>query len=394
MNYLFVTLDAAGNVHPELALARRLVGRGHRVRFLAGQAQRRLVEAAGCSFAPWSTAPDFDSADPEANPVKDWAEDPATAFQQLCDHFWFGPAAAVARDVLAELEREAADVVVVDYFVMGALAAAERAAVPAVVLWHTIFGEYPIWNLGLDTFNAARSTLGLAPLADVFEQYRVARRVLVLTSRFFDMALTTDEPKLPDNVVHVGPQLVAMPGPHRAQTGQERPLVLVSLSSSYQGQERILRTIVDALGTLPVRGLVTTGRAVQVEGPVPDNVSARAWVDHAKVLPEASLVVTHGGMGTVMAAMAHGVPMVCVPLGRDQHGNAERVQSLGCGLVVDASTSVGDLAAAVEQALADGQLARRAAHCAAEMRRDIERDAAVGEIEAVASGEPRSSPAD
>jgi UDP:flavonoid glycosyltransferase YjiC (YdhE family) len=58
------------------------------------------------------------------------------------------------------------------------------------------------------------------------------------------------------------------------------------------------------------------------------------YVPHAEILPSASLVIAHAGLGTTMAALGHGVPLLCTPLGRDQFFNAERVQTLGAGLML------------------------------------------------------------
>ena len=55
--FLFITWDGGGNVPPELAIARRLVARGHRVRFLCDPTLEADVAAAGCDMTPWSTAP-------------------------------------------------------------------------------------------------------------------------------------------------------------------------------------------------------------------------------------------------------------------------------------------------------------------------------------------------
>jgi MGT family glycosyltransferase len=120
------------------------------------------------------------------------------------------------------------------------------------------------------------------------------------------------------------------------------PLVLVSLSTSEQGQAALLQRIVDAVAVLPVRVIVTTGPSID-----PATVTAGAnthvvsYVPHAELLPSTSLVITHAGLGTVMAALGSGVPLLCTPMGRDQFFNAEQVQSLGAGrmLMPDADVS-------------------------------------------------------
>jgi UDP:flavonoid glycosyltransferase YjiC (YdhE family) len=136
--------------------------------------------------------------------------------------------------------------------------------------------------------------------------------------------------------------------------------------------------------TLPVRALVTTGPAVSVGGDLPGNVEVSAWTPHADVLPSTALVITHAGMGTVMAAMAYGVPMLCLPMGRDQDRNAARVERLGLGRVSPAGSSAADIAAAVRGALADPVLREKALHQADRIRAGIAADPAVTELEALA----------
>jgi MGT family glycosyltransferase len=390
MRYLFVTVDGGGNLYPELALASRLARRGHDVRFLGNRSQRGPVERAGFGFAPYRHAPDLDATGSETSQFKDWEQDQDTVFAALCDYVWFGPARLFAQDVAAELDREPADVLVVDYFLYGAVAAAERAGLPTAVLWHTTFGEFEVLDRGLPALNAARAEIGLSPLGTVFEQFRRADRVLVLTDECFDFALSRTE--LPSNVCHVGPQVGLAFGGTRVDGGPgQPPLVLVSLSTSYQAQEDVLHRVVAALGTLPVRALVTTGPAVSPPADRPGNVEVSAWTAHEDVLPRAALVITHAGMGTVMAAMAHGVPMLCLPMGRDQDGNAARAARLGLARVLPPDSSAASIAAAVREALADAVLRDNARRQADRIRADLVADRAVSELEALGATAGRSS---
>ena len=125
-------------------------------------------------------------------------------------------------------------------------------------------------------------------------------------------------------------------------------MVLVALSSTVMGQEDLLQRAADALGQLPVHGLITTGPAVDpaVIRAAP-NVTVRQWVRHADVLPGCAAVVTHGGHGTVMKALAAGVPLVVAPLGRDQPDNAARVVHAGAGVRVRKNASAGALREAI-----------------------------------------------
>lgn len=382
MRYLFVIVDGSGSVYPQLALAERMRARGHGVRVLASRSLRRTITGAGFAYVPFSGGPDVDSTGLEGPMIRDWVDDRATVFAQLCDLLWFGPAASVAADVLAAVHRGDVDALVIDYFAPGAVAAAERGGIPSAVLWHTTFGEYDVWNQGLGALNAAREGLGLPAVGDVFQQFRAADHVLVLTTRDFDFALGAR--RLPANVQHVGPQFAPDAAPAAVDHEPPAPpLVLVSLSSAPQGQEDALQRIIDALAPLPVRALVTAGSAFELVATPSPSIEVRRWIRHADVLPDASLVITHAGLGTVMAAMAYGVPMLCMPMGRDQDGNAERVARIGNGRVIDAASSVAELREAVTLSLADDAVRRRARAIADAMRRAGQDDAGARALESL-----------
>ena len=66
----------------------------------------------------------------------------------------------------------------------------------------------------------------------------------------------------------------------------------------------------------------------------PPNVTVRGFVPHHLVLPHMAAVISHGGLSTITAALTAGVPLVCIPQGRDQSDNAERVAASGVGRAV------------------------------------------------------------
>ena len=173
-----------------------------------------------------------------------------------------------------------------------------------------------------------------------------------MTSPSFDFAV----PQLPGNVRYVGPQLDDPDW--AAQIPWQRlgtePLVLCATSSIYQNQIDLLRRIAQAFGRLPVRGVLTTGRAVDPRAiPAPSNVEVLQAAPHRRVLAEASVVVTHAGHGTVLKTLAAGVPLVCMPMGRDQKDNTVRVLRLGAGVRISESSTPDQIAAAVSKILND-----------------------------------------
>ena len=93
--------------------------------------------------------------------------------------------------------------------------------------------------------------------------------------------------------------------------------------------------------------------------------TSRLCRPHRQVLAEASVVVTHAGHGTVLKALAAGVPLVCVPMGRDQKDNTVRVLRLGAGVRISKKATPHQIAAAVSEVLAESHYASAARRFAA-----------------------------
>jgi MGT family glycosyltransferase len=111
--------------------------------------------------------------------------------------------------------------------------------------------------------------------------------------------------------------------------------------------------------------LVTVGPALDpAQFEAPSNVRLEAFVPHSAVLPHAKAMVTQCGLGTLMKALAHGVPLVCIPLVGDQPDNAARVVAQGAGIRLGRDSTPEHIRAAIERVLRQpgfGASARRMA---------------------------------
>jgi MGT family glycosyltransferase len=111
-----------------------------------------------------------------------------------------------------------------------------------------------------------------------------------------------------------------------------RPLVYLTLGTAF-GTPEVLTTVVRGLAALDAHVVVATGRVRPEDlGGVPDNVTVRAWVPQADVVAHADAVVHHGGSGTMLGALAEGVPQLVLPQGADQFANAEALCAAGAAL--------------------------------------------------------------
>ena len=178
--------------------------------------------------------------------------------------------------------------------------------------------------------------------------------VLVTTLREFDGV--TDDPA--PNVRYVGPVFERQPMPPDWRLPWDhddpRPLVVASFSTMPgQTEHSTLQRVLDALESLPLRVLLTTGPFSPETLTIPPNAAVVGYVPHAAVLPHAALAINHAGHGSVMAALAHGVPLVCLPtLGADQGIIAGRVEALGAGKALPSQARANELRSAVEQVMA------------------------------------------
>jgi UDP:flavonoid glycosyltransferase YjiC (YdhE family) len=340
------------------------------------------ARAAGCSFTPWRTAPHFKTIEEQTAlmaEIERWSA--RRQFVMARDQMICGPAALFAQDVVTTVREHGVDAVLAEAAVAGILIGAEATELPTAALMANVYlrptpglpqigtGWSPahgpigrardllvakavqrLWATGLPTLNAARAAHGLPPVGDMYELLDNCARVLVLTSPSFDFPAGA----LPSNVRYVGP-LFDDPDwadrDHWRPVGDD-PLVVVAMSSTFQSQIDALHRSAEALGLLPVRAVLTTGLAVAPEDvPAPANVRVVRAAPHQQVLREASAVVTHAGHGSVLKALAAGVPLVCMPLGRDQKDNTVRVLRLGAWVRVKKGERPAGIAAAIRRVL-------------------------------------------
>ena len=320
---LFATWDGGGNVPPALGIATELAARGHDVRFVGHRGQAERFAAAGVDFAPYATAPDFS----------------ATASPSTSEMLANFADQAKGRDVVAGLAARPADLVVVDCYLFGVMKALRAAGTPYVVLEHSLDG-----NLRRDLGGPLALLLrlrGVHPRAVV----EAGRAVLVPTLAELDRDAGP-------GVVHTGPVVDGVPAQPR------EPAVLVSLSTvRFKALVDTWQRVLDAIDGLPARVVATTGPAVDpAELRIPPGVEVQRWLPHAEVLPEMSVVVGHGGHGTTMAALAHGLPLLVLPVeGKtDQPFIGRAVERVGAGRTLGRRSGPAAIRAALEELLADG----------------------------------------
>lgn len=327
---VMVVPDAGGNVQPSLQIGRALADRGHRLTVLGHERLRPPSSAAGLSFEPFV----------EARPWRPVHDRPGN--RTLLGWLALASDRGIGRDLQRIARACSPDLVVVDCMIPAALPAAHRLGVPVAMIMHTV-QEY--WRDQWSPTSPMGTWLRL-------QRLHPARHCPDLTVVTTLPAVDPGPPLLPRSI-QVGPILGRLGKLSSRDPGLP---VLVSLSTiSYPDQREVLQRILDSLGTLAIRALVTNPTGLQ-DLRVPTNVRVEPYLPHDEVMPNVGAVISHGGHGTTMMALAHGLPVLAVPLTRHaDHGLVGRaVDDAGVGKVVDKHSDTIAFATAINETLMIG----------------------------------------
>lgn len=358
MKAILVTWDAGGNVPPFLGLSRELSARGHEVVGFGSHGMKQAFVEAGARYVT--------SVDGEV--FRPLARLTVPQSTQMQANIWLDR--KLANEFIELVEREKPDVLVVDCCLNAVQVAAETTGVPLVVLIHTLLGRLlPHWDRTyLPAINEIREEYGLRTVQSTAELWNMGSAALVASLQRLD--------ELPDSEFasrfkYIGP--IFEPGDGKTNGYKrgdlEKPLVTVSFSTTFMEQEEPIANVLKALSELECQAVVTTGPSVDPAiFPTYENISLHQWMPHADILPHAAVAIVHGGHSTACKALWFGVPILVMPLGRDQRYVGERVADVGAGLILDKNSSPAEISAAVSSLLSNLTFREGAKEIAREMR--------------------------
>jgi UDP:flavonoid glycosyltransferase YjiC (YdhE family) len=338
LRFLVAAFGDPGHVFPAIALGRALAGRGHEVVIETWEERRGAVEGAGLGFAAAEEYRMFPPPDPDSPEGSHAAE--------------------AARALLPLLEEMRPHVVVSDILTLAPALAAEVDGIPRATLIPHIYPvvapglpffavglKPPRTPLGRGVWRAGQRALdvGLEQGRNDLNRQR-SRLGLPPTERFHggispDLALVGTFPQLeyprrwPAGVEVTGPMTFEVPHPEIELPPGDEPLVLVAPSTAHDSRNHLVRTALEALAGEPVRVVATTNRVAPQEPiEVPGNAILVEWLSYNQLMRAASLVVSHGGHGTVARALAAGTPLLISPFIGDMSETAMRVSWAKAGL--------------------------------------------------------------
>lgn len=352
MKILAYTSPARGHLFPLMPILQELSARGHAVSVRTLSSEVELVRTHGLDAEPISPAVEgLEHHDHEGRTPPARIKRAMATFAERAPHD--------ADDLRRAIEATEPDALLVDCMSWGAGAVAEQWGGP----WAQWFPyplplssrDVPPFGPGLkpasgplgrarDTalrplltrtmagaalprLNEVRASVGVPAFGSVDDMYTTPSLMLYMTAEPFEYPRSD----WPSSVREVGPCSWDPPAEAPGWLSSiDRPLVLVTTSSEFQDDGKLVKSALEGLADEDVF-VVATLPSSELPSAVPDNARVERFVPHAPVLARAACAVTHGGAGATQKALAEGVPVCVVPFGRDQMEVARRVEVADAG---------------------------------------------------------------
>jgi zeaxanthin glucosyltransferase len=359
-----LSFPGTGHLHPLTALGRELARRDHTVTVFQVADVEHLVRAAALRFHqigerefPPGTLRVLDERLSRLHGLKAMN----CVFERMRQNSHM-----VLRDAPNAIRSEKIDVLIVDQAEFAGSSVAECLGLPFVTVILTLplnlhshfpFCEYSAASeLGVSA--RQRNAVGYSRLGFI------QRRILALVNRqrrrwslqpktdlnAFDSQLAQisqlpaafDFPdhSLPSCFHYTGPFLdgvgrreISFPW---SQLDSSRPLVFVSMGTLQNGIERVFRVVAEACAEFPVQTVISLGGGMPPEnfGQLPGNPIVVPYAPQLDLLRRAALTIFHGGLNTALESLAHGVPMIAIPVTFDQPGVGARLVRTGTGRMI------------------------------------------------------------
>lgn len=330
MRILFTFIGGSGHWLPLMPLARAAQRMGHAVAFGCGQGMAPAVQAEGFQVFPLGTG---NESPPKRLPLRPL--DAAREAREFRDGFARTGAQQRAPLAYALCVEWQPDVLVCDETDFGGMVAAERFGIPYAIVNVIAAGSFVRPEQIGDVLDELRAQNDLPPDPGLKMLYRY----LVLSPvppSFRDPAYP-----LPATAFSYRPFELSSNGaesPLSIHFPTPAPLVYFTLGTVFNLESGDLFTrVLEGLRGLSVNAVVTAGTQIDPAefGELPGNIVAARFIPQNQLISRCVLVISHGGSGSVLGALAHGTPMVLLPMGADQPLNAARCAALGVGEWLD-----------------------------------------------------------
>ena len=389
----FVSMPLAGHLNPMTALARRLQSRGHEVVFFGFPDVEPFARAAGLDFVPFG-----EKEYPVSSIERVYSSVAQLHGFEVVRHSCMDQNPDLTRVTLAYLAEKLAmtgvEAVVIDTIHFFIELVPLSMSIPYVHIWNVLHLDFSgatpasLFSFPLDTSPEGldRNTANLhkvgailGPIAEIARSYAENVGLKIdwndPAATVSKLAVITQTPKEFDFPGIPWPAQFHYAGPFHDDEGRGqvpfpwdkltgKPLIYASLGTLVNGRYDIYKHILEAVEPLEeVQVVLSVGKNIDPEnlGPVPSNTIVVRSAPQIELLKRAALCITHAGLNTTLESLAHGVPMVAIPIGYDQPGTAARIAHHGTGEFIEVDELTTDrLRDLIEKVLHDPSYRERA----------------------------------
>ncbi|GAA4516817.1 MULTISPECIES: glycosyltransferase [Nonomuraea] len=333
---IMVTHGTHGDVLPFVGLGRILRERGHRVEILTHAPFEAVARREGLEFTPIDTEREYERYLSDTPMLLGAGMDRWRRFYDaigLFDQIRFECEVLKARHVPGETVFVGRHTTAISTLFAGEVLDVPTAWVAVTPVQY--MSERPAVHMYRETMSdrldAVRATLGLGPVGDWTSWFTSARLHLGLWPEWFDRAGVTAPSRVRLTGAPYGDDTFTDPVPPEAERLLDRGAVIVTGGTGRMIHERFYAAAVAACAAAGVPALVVARHRDLVPADLPQDVS---WFPHLpfhQVMGRARAVLHHGGIGTVVRAVAAGVPQVLLAHGFDRSDNGMRLARLGLG---------------------------------------------------------------
>jgi MGT family glycosyltransferase len=340
MHIAFVSLGAFGHINPTLALVTELVKQGVRVTYFTTEAFRNIIEPTGAKFV---AVPSWMAENDKHNDGEKKEDDGGVA--AAVPFLFLNEAGAYIDTILDTLHDDKPDAIVHDFAGIAGTIAADNLNVPNVMLY-TSYPSNDSYSVaaGFESCPAdhplRKAAAGIA--AGYAEKYGC--RVMTVKEIFDghgDFNLVMMQKKLvpnyesfDDSFVFTGVQIGKRTafGSWKAPDNG-KPLLYSSLGTAFNNWPEYYPILFDAVRDLDINVFAALGFIDPASlKDIPANVEVGQMVPQLDILSQASVFITHAGMGGTGEAIYYGVPMIAIPQMEEQAITARQIEKLGLGV--------------------------------------------------------------
>lgn len=333
MKVLVVTNPGVSHLHAMMPVMQALQHAGHDVAVASSKTFGPLVERLGfraCEAGLDWFEPDLADAFPEIETMttaerRMWLI--RSLYADITPH-------AMVPDVLAICQEWKPDLLLRNDYEFAACVVGEKLGLPYATVGIDLCLPLPLWERLIgEQLAYLRSVCGLQPYPAVEGLYRSVYVSITPPSYQFPEFGRRPQSYAVRSLGFDRWQNDSLPG--WVSRLPDQPTVYATIGTVYQDRD-IFQAILDGLAGEPVNLIVTLGRGRDTAqfGPQPPNVHIAQYIPQTLLFPYCRLVITSGSYNTHVSALAHGLPLLVIPISDTQPYHALRCVDMGVGLAL------------------------------------------------------------